>query len=265
MNDYLSIYTDGSSAPNPRKGGVGMRFLFPDDEIRDFTPFGYAGATNNMMELQAPILALKEILKLKDLKGSQGIIIYTDSQYVVSNYKIAMFTWPKSKWLKTNGEPVANTEQWKELLRLMKRVNQTFHICVDFEKVKGHSGNEHNEAVDKLAKQSRKSILRGALSTINIRRKNTHKETMRGSIVGEGQKLRIRIVSSEWVRSHKEYKYRFEVLSKKSKYFGNMDFVWFKESMRVGHIFDVRLMDGLSYCRIKKIIKEIVNEDENKQ
>lgn len=257
MENYLVIYTDGSSAPNPRKGGVGMRFIFPDGYIKDFSPYGYKGATNNMMELQAPILALKEVLKLTDLRGSQGITVFTDSQYVVSHYKTAMFTWSKTKWLKSNGEPVANTEQWKELLRLMKRIGQTFCVYVDFEKVKGHSGDEHNEVVDKLAKQSRKGVLRGVLSNVNVRRKDTSKQTVRGSVIGEGQRLRIKIISSEWVKSHKEYKYRFEVLSKKSKYFGNMDFAWSKEDMRVGHIFDVSLMDGLDYCRIKKVIKEI--------
>lgn len=257
MSGYLSIYTDGSSAPNPRKGGVGMRFIFPDDEIKDFTPYGYIGATNNMMELQAPILALKEVLKLNDLKGSQSIVIYTDSQYVVSNYKTAMFTWSKMKWLKSNGEPVANTEQWKELLRLMRKIGQTFRVYIDFEKVKGHSGDEHNEVVDKLAKLSRKGVLKGSLSNVNVRRKSTNKTTIRGSVIGEGQRIRIKIVSSEWVKSHKEYKYRFEVLSKKSKYFGNMDFIWYKDNMRAGHIFDVILMDKLDYCRVKKIIKEV--------
>jgi len=257
MSDYLSIYTDGSSAPKPRKGGIGMRFIFPDGEIKDFTPYGYKGATNNMMELQAPILALKEVVKMEDLKGAGCIVIYTDSQYVVSHYKTAMFTWSKTKWLKANGEPVANTEQWKELLRLMKRIGQTFRVYVDFEKVKGHSGDEHNEAVDKMAKQSRKGTLRSELSIVNVRRKTTDKKTLRGSVIGEGQRLRIKIVSSEWVKSHKEYKYRFEVLSKKSKYFGNIDFVWHKDNMRAGHIFDVVLMKGLEYCRIKKIIKEI--------
>ncbi len=257
MSGCLSIYTDGSSAPNPRNGGVGMRIIFPDDEIKDFSPYGYKGATNNMMELQAPILALKEIIKLSDLKGAESIVVYTDSQYVVSNYRTAMFTWSKMKWLKGNGEPVTNTEQWKELLRLMRRIGQTFRVRVDFEKVKGHSGDEHNEAVDKLAKKSRKGILKGALSNVNVRRKSTIKTTVRGSVISEGQRLRIKIISSEWIKSHKEYKYRFEVLSKKSRYFGNMDFVWHKDNMRAGHIFDVILMDGLNYCRIKKIIKEV--------
>ncbi|MFA6520360.1 MAG: ribonuclease H [Candidatus Paceibacterota bacterium] len=257
MSDPLLIYTDGSSAPNPRKGGVGMRFIFPGGEIKDFTPYGYKGATNNMMELQAPILALKEVLKINDIKGAENIVVYTDSQYVVNNYKTAMFTWPRMKWLKSNGEPVANTEQWKELLRLMRRMGQTFRVYVDFVKVKGHSGDQHNEAVDKLAKQSRKGVLKGVLSNVNVRRKITNKMTIRGSVEGEGQRLRIKIVSSEWVKSHKEYKYRFEVLSKKSKYFGNMDFAWHKDPMRVGHIFDIMLMDGLTYCRIKKIIGEV--------
>ena len=257
MDDYLSIFTDGSSAPSPRTGGVGFRIIFPNGEIKDISPYGYRSATNNMMELLAPILALKEVLKLYDLKDSKGIVIYTDSQYVVNNYKNAMWNWPKSKWLKVNGEPVANTEQWKELIRLFKRISQKFHLHVDFEKVKAHVGIEHNEAVDKLAKKSRKGILRNGIKVINVRKKHSDKSTVRGSIVGEGQKISIRIIDSGWDGFHKLYKFRSEILSKESKYFGNLDFIYSKENMSAGHSYYVILMKDLEYCCIKKIIREI--------
>ncbi len=257
MDGYLYIYTDGSHKSSPRRGGVGVRFVFPNGEIKNFKYYGYKGATINKMELQAPILALKEVLKIDNLREFNGIIVYTDSQYIVSNYGNAMFLWSGNGWIKNNGEPVANVEQWKELLRLMKKIKTKGFINVNFKKVKAHSGDEHNEAVDRLSKESREGLLKEPLSNVIVRRKNTNKQTARGSVIGEGQKLRIRIVNVEWMKSHKVYKYRFEVLSKKSKYFNQMDFVYFEKNMRVGHIFDVRLMKGLSYCRIKKIIKKI--------
>ncbi len=87
MEEYLIIYTDGSSAPNPRRGGVGFRMIFPGGRKRDFSPFGYVGATNNQMEIQACVLALREVVKLEDLEGALGVVVCTDSQYVVDNYK----------------------------------------------------------------------------------------------------------------------------------------------------------------------------------
>ncbi len=258
MDDYLVIYTDGSSAPKPRRGGVGFRMIFPSGKVRDFSPYGYSGATNNEMELQACILSLREVVKLDDLEGAKGVVVCTDSQYVVSNYKNAMFSWVNQKWMRSNGEPVLNAQQWKELLRLMKRIGDRFRIYVSFEKVEAHSGVEDNEAVDKLAKRSRK----GPLSTIkisvsNVRRSKTKSKTIKGSIRGEGQRLRIRVVSGSWLSVQKLYRLRCEVLSKKSEYFSKMDFILSEEMMRAGHIYDVVLMDGLDHCRVKKLIGEV--------
>lgn len=260
--NYLIIYTDGSSAPNPRTGGVGFHMIFPDGKKRDFLPYGYKGATNNEMELQACVLALREVIKLKDLEGAQGVVVCTDSQYVVGNYTNAMFSWPRQKWVRSNGEPVLNTKQWKELTRLMKRVWDIFRVQVSFEKVKAHSGIEGNEIADNLAKESRKGPSGTIkISVSNVRRSRTTKETIRGSIRGEGQRIRLRVVSGSWLSTHKLYRLRCEVLSKKSKYFENMDFVLSENMMRAGHVYDVVLMNGLDHCRVKKIIREIESSE----
>jgi len=61
----LHIYTDGSSLPAPRRGGIGIRFLLIDsqgrEEITDSKHPGYKGATNNQMELQASIEPLRKL------------------------------------------------------------------------------------------------------------------------------------------------------------------------------------------------------------
>lgn len=258
MEDCLIIYTDGSSAPKPRKGGVGFRIIFPDGRCVDFSPYGYKGATNNEMELQACILVLKELFKLEDLEGARGITICTDSQYIVDNYKSAIYSWPKQKWIRSNGEPVLNAQQWKELVRLIMKVWSVFHLRVSFEKVKAHSGIPDNEAVDELAKRSRKGPASTTkISINNVRRSITEKKTIRGSICGEGQRIRIRVVTGGWLKVQKLWRFRCEVISKKSKYFGNMDFILSESAMRVGHTYDVVLACGLDHCRVEKVIKEI--------
>lgn len=254
----MRIYTDGSSAPTPRTGGVGFRVIFPDGSTVDFSPFGYKGATNNEMELQACVLALREVLKLDTLRGATSITICADSSYVNDNIGNAKFRWPKQKWTRSNGEPVLNVEQWKELIRLIQRVWIKFRVSVEFEKVAAHAGHEHNEAADKLAKRSRKTPYSGiSISTTTVRRRRTKNKTVTRSIRGEGQRLRIHVVTASWLPHQRLYRSRCEVLSRKSKYFGNVDFLISDTALSAGHVYDVILADGLEYCRVVKVIKEI--------
>src|SRR3954454_4920143 len=62
----LTAFTDGASLPAPRRGGIGIHFVHSDSVGQetgfDLAEPGYAGATNNQMELQAVITALKAIL-----------------------------------------------------------------------------------------------------------------------------------------------------------------------------------------------------------
>jgi ribonuclease HI len=95
IDNALNIYTDGSSLPHPRSGGIGIRFVTYDargEEVTDDIEVpGYKNATNNQMELYACVAALKEALRYRDLTPFDSIAIYTDSRYVVDNYRKAMF------------------------------------------------------------------------------------------------------------------------------------------------------------------------------
>ena len=66
--NILYIYTDGSSLPQPRRGGIGIRyFCLENNDLEqryDYENFGYKGATNSQMELYACIEALKHISNL---------------------------------------------------------------------------------------------------------------------------------------------------------------------------------------------------------
>ncbi len=53
--DAINIYTGGSSYSNPRRGGIGIRYITinetGDEEIKDDCLMGYKEAINNQMEL----------------------------------------------------------------------------------------------------------------------------------------------------------------------------------------------------------------------
>src|SRR5688500_11379190 len=105
----LYIYTDGSSFHKPRKGGMGIRYIYLDrDELEhriDIEVMGHEGATNNQMELKAVIEGLKEIKNQEIPINYSFIEVRTDSRYVVDNKNRAIYTWSKNKWLNFNGKP----------------------------------------------------------------------------------------------------------------------------------------------------------------
>ena len=127
----VNVYTDGSSYSGPRKGGMGIVFVIVNDAGNEVTfeeqPTGYQGATNQQMELQACIEALKILGGRRspvDLSRYRKIIIKTDSMYVVENKDRAKYEWPRSKWLTRDGSPVANTAQWKELIKRSSSIDR---------------------------------------------------------------------------------------------------------------------------------------------
>jgi len=261
LHDALNIYTDGSSYPKPRKGGVGMLFVFMDengiDEIeveRDL--LGYRGATNNQMELQAPILALKEVPSLNISTRATRIVIFSDSRYVVDNFNRAIYDWSKNKWLNRDGAPIANAVQWKELIKVVKDVK----MRVEFRWVKGHAKNPYNKKVDKLAKSSAKGLLQNPIQYTDVRRKRSTAMTKVGSVVMEGQKMIIRIVTCEYQKLQKVFKLRYEVMSPKSKYFGNIDFIFSNDALRTAHSYYVIVNSEPKNPRVIKVIKEILKK-----
>lgn len=226
IEDALNIYTDGSSFSGPRVGGIGVRFITVnesgDEVVQDIELPGYKNATNNQMELYACITSLKEALKHKELNSVNRIAIHTDSRYVVDNYKYAMFEWSRNKWRARTGRPVLNADLWKELVKLIGKSR----LKVDFYWVKGHSKDKHNIAVDKLAKKSAKDSLNKPLTVVDVRRKTTPKSVELGSVKMRGQRILVRIITSEYLRTQRIHKYKYEVISKGSRYFANVDIIF---------------------------------------
>jgi len=134
----LEIYTDGSASPNPGKGA--WAYCIVDGKKPNKIESGYVEhATNNQMELQAVIEALK--YTYQNHRGKM-LYIYTDSQYVERGINLWMKKWKKKGW------NVKNPEQWKEIDGLVNG----FSIQVQW--IRGHNKNKWNEFVDKLCTET---------------------------------------------------------------------------------------------------------------
>jgi ribonuclease HI len=256
----LNIFTDGSSYPHPRRGGLGARFVWVNklgkEEKWDYSPIGYIMATNNQMELQACIDVLKIILSVNtpiNIDSVNKIIIYTDSLYVVENWERALFEWSRSHWLTRDERPVQNASLWRDLVKLRLKVKKRVYM----KWVKGHKDNEHNKAADKLAKISAHYIGRQHLSVVNVRRKISNNPTIANSVKMEGQKITIRIIDDEFLRIQKIFRYRYEVMSKKSKYYQKVDFTFSEIMLSAGHTYYVQFNNNQKSPEIIKLFKEI--------
>ena len=253
----LKIYTDGSSLQSPRNGGIGIRFVTidssGDEQVQDIQFLGYKNATNNKMELLACVMALKEAIRLQLTLNVSNINIFTDSLYIVDNIQKAKFEWPKSKWYLRSGRPVLNADLWKDLIKLIKNVKAR----IEFKWVEGHSKNIHNRVADKLAKQSAKLAVNKLHSVVKVRRKITSKSVDIGSVDMYGQRITIRIITSEYLTVQHLSKYKYEVISKKSNYYGNVDLIFSDQNLKTGHSYFVRVNSDIKNPRIIKVFREL--------
>ena len=136
----IKIYTDGSCIGNPGPGGWAAIILNGDK--KNIISGRKKNTTNNQMELMAAIKALVF------LKKKQKIRIYTDSNYVKEGITNWIKIWEKNNWKTANKKKVKNVELWIKLNTL-----SNFHD-VEWQWVKGHSGDPMNNMVDKLAKKA---------------------------------------------------------------------------------------------------------------
>ena len=96
-----------------------------------------------------PFTGAKQIKTLsgsfKTINPKTNVTIITDSQYVKNGINQWIFNWKKNGWKTAAKKPVKNIDLWKELDDLVE------NHSVDWEWVKGHSGNPGNERADQLA------------------------------------------------------------------------------------------------------------------
>ena len=141
------IYTDGACIGNPGPGGWAAIILQEKEKKELFG--GEKHTTNNRMELTAAIKGLEfcdsqeeKQLSLKEIK------IYTDSVYLKEGITSWINNWEKNNWKTADKKNVKNVDLWKKLKELIQS-NQ-----VEWNWIKGHSGNPMNDLADKLAKEA---------------------------------------------------------------------------------------------------------------
>lgn len=252
------IYCDGSSLSKPRRGGIGIRYVYLDENEEEFRidleEFGYVSATNNQMELEAVIFGLKKLNQQNMPIRFNLIEVRTDSQYITSNINHAKYSWPKNQWKNRFGKPIENAILWKELVsQIMKAYCQVQIVWF-----KGKSDID-TKAVDKSAKASARSILSPPIVPIKVRRKKSPLKTKRGWIDMKGQKIKIRIITEEYMKLSKLSKYRYEVLSKRSNFFNCVDFIYSElHHLKAGHNYLVTFNKDANNPRILKVISELI-------
>lgn len=134
----VTIYTDGSSDPNPGPGGWAAVLRFGEHE-RELSG-GVPSATNNRMELRAAVEALQA------LKEPCRIDLFTDSEYLRRGITEWLPNWQQRGWRTQAKKPVANQDLWQDLLTALQQQHVEWHW------VKGHAGHALNERVDRLAR-----------------------------------------------------------------------------------------------------------------
>lgn len=134
----VTIYTDGSCQGNPGPGGWAAILRYGKKER--VLSGGSPDTTNNRMELNAALQALKALKERCDVK------LHTDSQYLKRAFTDGWIDkWRSNGWMTANRQPVKNQDLWQALW------NETQKHRVQWIKVKAHANNKLNNRVDQLA------------------------------------------------------------------------------------------------------------------
>ena len=136
----ITVYTDGACSGNPGIGGWGAVILIENKKPVHLHG-GSEHTTNNQMELTAAIEVLKYFSK------STTLNFFTDSKYVKEGIESWIHKWKKNGWKTAVKKPVKNKELWIEL------DTQITKHTINWQWVKGHAGNVHNETADFLARK----------------------------------------------------------------------------------------------------------------
>jgi len=263
----LTIYVDGSMYGSPRRGGIGIHFVWVNEagneECWDHSLPATMGATNNEMELEAPTEALKLALHRTapfEIARFDKVVIRTDSQYVHENFQHALWTWPKTGWTRRGGGAVLHVRAWKGLVAEVQRMGNIHHRRVYFDWIKGKKG-AHAKAVDKLAKQSANSPSFGRVRPTQVTKKVTTQQVTPGSVTVDGQLMDLRIIEIQYLPApRRESRYKYEVIDNASPFRGCVDWAESKLDFKRAGSYRVRMNDVQENPRIEELIEELVED-----
>lgn len=163
----VNVYTDGACTVSTRKGGWGVVLQCPSAKDGNLITKELSGSdtdtTNNLMELQAMIEALKAL----QIREGFEYNIHTDSKYVL----LSLLN--RQEYESKGFKKVKNVEKLQELYTVLDSKPLTFHtavggkgelssvtygndiVTVNFIKVLGHGDNEGNNRADQLAVEAK--------------------------------------------------------------------------------------------------------------
>ena len=134
----ITIYTDGGCRPNPGPGGWAAILLRPGHDPQELSG-RQDRATNNRMELTAPLEALRV------LDRPHHVELVTDSEYLRRGITEWLERWRAKGWKTASRTEVMNRDLWQALAAELERHE------VSWRWVKGHAGDRFNERADALA------------------------------------------------------------------------------------------------------------------
>ena len=154
----IDVFSDGSAQTKDKPGG--WAWVLVVNGMKHSEGSGHVEkATNNDMELESSIQGLAAALKIINIAKENskcgdyaltptGDYIPTYTVTLVSDSQIVL-GWASGTY---KFKQLDKIEKYEQLRFVMKRLNAKTRW------VKGHSGDEHNERCDKLAKDARKGI-----------------------------------------------------------------------------------------------------------
>ena len=129
------MYTDGACLGNPGPGG--WAWAVPGGA---FASGAAPATTNQRMEIQAALEAVRAL--------DGPLCVVSDSTYVVNCFRDRWWEgWLARGWTNTAKKPVANRDLWEPLLAIYRADPKR----ITFRWVKGHSADQYNDLVDRLA------------------------------------------------------------------------------------------------------------------
>lgn len=140
--DSYTIYCDGACIANGSEnaaGGWGTLIISATGEEFSFAG-GEVGTTNNRMEMMAAIRGLEK------LPAGCTVTLISDSKYLLNGLQKGWASsWRRNGWRKADGTMARNPDLWDLLLKLTK------NHSIEYQWVRGHTGNPYNERCDALA------------------------------------------------------------------------------------------------------------------
>jgi ribonuclease HI len=125
---------------NPGRGAWAA-ILIDKEQLRTISG-GVAATTNNRMELQAAIEALRALHQ-----PCQGVI-FTDSQYLQNGISKWLSKWKARGWRTSDRKRVKNEDLWRELDAEAAKHRITWKW------IKGHAGDDLHDRCDRLARSA---------------------------------------------------------------------------------------------------------------